>query len=86
MAKEDSNLCERRAAVFRLRAGLLFEGVFFLNCFFLTVLFGAIVRRRREASFCFAVAVFDFDFVGLLFVFFFLEGMAAVYHRGLSRP
>ena len=42
MAKEDSNLCDLCAAVFRLRLGP--EDVFFLNCFFLAVLLGATAR------------------------------------------
>lgn len=73
-----------RAEVSLSRVGLLFDGVFF-DFFFLIVLFGAMAGLPREAFFnCFEAAVFDF--VGLRFVFLLLDGMAAVYHRGLLAP
>lgn len=64
-----------------MRTGLAFDDIFFFDCFFPTVLFAAIARLLRDAFFaCFEVAVFGFAW--LLFVFLFLDGMGAVYHRG----
>lgn len=64
-----------------MRAGLAFDEMLFFDCFFPTVLFAAMARLLRDAFFaCFEVAVFDFAW--LLFVFLFLDGMGAVYHRG----
>ena len=78
---DDSNRCARRTGVFSLPAELAFEDVFFFDCFFVTVFFGAIADFSLDEFVArFEVAVFDF--VCLLFVFFLLEGMAAVYHRG----
>jgi hypothetical protein len=74
----------RRAVVFLSRIELSFDDVFF-NCLFLAVLLGAVARPLREVFFAgFEVAVFDFAW--LLFFFLFLDGIAAVYHRGLSAP
>ena len=62
-------------------AELAFEEAFFFDCFFLAVRFGTITCFLRDTFFRrFEAAVLDF--VCLLLVFFFLEGMAAVYHRG----
>jgi hypothetical protein len=66
-----------------LWAGLRFDDVVFFSCFFLTVFFWANARLARVDFFAgFEVAVFDF--ACLLFVIFFLDAMAAVYHWSLS--
>ena len=63
-----------------LPVGLAFDDVFFFDCFFLAVFFGAIAFLSLKVFFVrFEVEVFDF--VGLLFFVFLLEGMAAVYRR-----
>lgn len=77
LPQDDSNRC---TWIFFLLAELAFEDVFFFDCFFLTVFFGAIACLSLADFFArFEVAVFDF--VCLLLAFFLLEGMAAVYHR-----
>jgi hypothetical protein len=65
-----------------LREGLPFEDVILLDCFFLIAFFGGFACFLRRAFFArFVVAVLDFVF---FFVFFLLDGMAAVYHRDSS--
>lgn len=79
LPEEDSNRCARPTRVFLL--GLAFENVFSFDCFFLTVFFGAFACSARDTFFGrFEVAVFDF--LCLLLIFFLLEGIGAVYHRG----
>jgi len=60
-------------------AGRAFDEAFFFDCFFLALFFGAIARFGLEDFFV-RLEVEVCDFVRLLFVFFFLEGIRAVYH------
>jgi len=60
-------------------AGRAFDEAFFFDCLFLALFFGAIARFGLE-DFLVRFAVGVCDFVRLLFVFFFLEGIRAVYH------
>ena len=56
------------------------DDALFVDCFFLICIFGRFDCLLRVAFFaCFAVALFDF--VRVLLLFFFLEGMPAVYHQ-----
>jgi hypothetical protein len=73
-----------RARVFLVRVGLPFDELF-VDCFFLTGLFRATADVLRDVFFaCFEPE--DLGFPCLLFAFVFLDGMAAVYHRGRSPP
>ena len=56
-----------------------FDEAFFFDCFFLAFFFGAIARFGL-ADFFVRFEAEVFDFVRLLFVFFLLEGIGAVYH------
>jgi len=84
LPQEDSTRCERRAEALLWLAELTLEDAFFFDCFFLTVRFVGVTRFTFDAFFaCFEVAAFDF--ARFLFVFLFLDGIAAVYHR-VTRP
>lgn len=62
-----------------MRAGVVCDEAFLADCFFWTGFFRRFACLLRDALFArFAVPLFD----AVLLLFFFLEGMAEVYHRG----
>src|SRR5215472_2248890 len=85
LLQDGSNRFAPGRGAFRVRAGLADDRAFFSDCFFPTGFLGRFVFLSRDAFFArFAVAVFDF--VRVLLLLFFSEGMEAVYHRISPRP